>query len=142
MFGLSTRRYNNGLFNYDPFREMEELQRRFFSAEPSFGFGTDISEEEGGYKLEADLPGFEKDDIKVEVDGDMLTISAERKHENEESGEGYVRRERRFGSYSRRFNVSEIDTDMIKGDYTNGVLTLHLPRKEAAVPEVKKIELN
>lgn len=142
MFGLSTRRFNNGLFNYDPFREMEEMHRRFFSGAPSYGFGTDISEEEGGYKLQADLPGFEKEDIHVDVEGDMLTISAERKYDNEESADGYIRRERRFGSYRRSFDVSDIDLDAIKGDYTNGVLTLHLPRKALAAPEAKRIELS
>ena len=142
MFGLTTRRFNNGLFSYDPFREMEELQRRFFSGGPVLGFGTDITEEEGGYKLQADLPGFEKEDIHVDVEGNMLTISAERKSENEESKNGYIRRERSFGSYERSYDISEIDPDMISGEYTNGVLTLHLPKKENAGPEVKRIELN
>jgi HSP20 family protein len=143
MFGLATRRFNNGLLNYDPFKELEEMERRFFSVIPSpAGFGTDIIEEDGGYKLLADLPGFNTEDINVEVDGDRLTISAERSDENEETSEGYLRRERSFGSYRRSFNISEIDSDQIKGDYTNGVLTLHLPKKEAEVPSAKRIELS
>lgn len=143
MLGLTTRRYNNGLFSYDPFRELEELQRRFFSpSETMVGFGTDISEEDGGYKLQADLPGFKKEDIRVEVDGDRLTISAERGSENEENDRGYIRRERSYGSYKRSFDVSSIDADRISGDYTDGVLTLHLPVKAEQEPAVKRIELS
>ena len=142
MFGLTTRRYNN-LLGFDPFRDMEEMERRFFApSAAAFGFRTDIIEEDGGYKLQADLPGFEKEDIHVDVEGDMLTVSAERKEENEENRDGYVRRERRFGSYRRSFDVSEIDQDGITGDYTNGVLTLHLPKKEAEAPAAKRIELS
>ena len=142
MFGLTTRRYNN-LLGFDPFRDMEEMERRFFApSNQAFGFRTDILEEDGGYKLQADLPGFEKEDIHVDLEGDMLTISAERKEENEENRDGYVRRERRFGSYRRSFDVSEIDQDAIAGDYTNGVLTLHLPKKEAEAPAAKRIELS
>jgi len=142
MFGLTNRRYNNSLFSYDPFRELEEMERRFFSpSQTAVGFGTDILEEEGGYKLQADLPGFNKEDIHVDVDGDRLTISAERNNDSEEKGEGYVRRERSFGSYKRSFDISSIDSDRIDGDYTNGVLTLHLPMKEVAAPAAKRIEL-
>ena len=143
MFGLSTRRFNNGLLNYDPFRELEEMERRFFSAVPAaVAFGTDIVEDDGGYKLQADLPGFNKEDIHVDVDGDRLTISAERGTENEDSKDGYIRRERSYGSYKRCFDISEIDTDSITGEYKDGVLTLHLPKKAAVVPEAKRIELN
>ena len=143
MFGLSTRRFNNGLFNYDPFRELEEMERRFFSPSLSnVSFGTDIMEEDGGYKLQADLPGFNKEDIHVDVDGDKLTISAQRGSENDENKDGYIRRERSFGSYQRTFDISEIDSDKIQGDYQNGVLTLHLPKKEVAAPAAKRIELN
>ena len=143
MFGLTTRRYNNGLFSYDPFREFEEMQRRFFSPSSAVvGFGTDITEEEGGYKLQADLPGFKKEDIHVDVDGDRLTISAERGSESEDSDNGYIRRERSFGSYTRSFDISEIDSDSISGDYTDGVLTLHLPKKPAQEPTAKRIELS
>ena len=104
--------------------------------------GTDIAEEEGGYKLMADLPGFNKEDIHVDVDGDKLTISAERGNENEEKKEGYIRRERSYGSYKRSFDISAIDSDAITGDYNNGVLTLHLPKKVIATPEAKRIELS
>ncbi len=142
MFGLTARRYNN-LLGYDPFREMEEMERRLFNpAENAYALRTDILEEEGGYKLQADLPGFDKEEIHVDVEGDMLTISAEHKEESEDKRDGYVRRERRFGSFRRSFDVSGIDQDGIAGDYTNGVLTLHLPKKEAEVPAAKRIELS
>ena len=78
----------------------------------------------------------------MDVEGDMLTISAEHKEESEDKRDGYVRRERRFGSFRRSFDVSGIDQDGIAGDYTNGVLTLHLPKKEAEVPAAKRIELS
>lgn len=143
MFGLSTRRFSNRPFAFDPFRELDEMQRSFFwPSADSMGFGTDITEEEGGFKLQSDLPGFRKEDIHVDVDGDILTISAERGNETEENKDGYIRRERSYGSYRRSFDISQIDADRIAGDYTDGVLTLHLPKKEIEAPPAKRIELS
>ena len=82
MFELARRNHNNSVSNYNPFREMEELERNFF-ADP-FGsffrssdlaeFKTDIQDKGDHYLLEADLPGFQKEDIHLDLNGDVLTI--------------------------------------------------------------------
>lgn len=126
---------------YDPFREMEELERRFFGAPTTFS--TDIADRGNAYVVTADLPGFEREDIKIDLTGDTLTVSAERKDEREEKGSGdkYLRRERYYGSYSRAFDVSGIDTDAIDATYKNGVLTLELPKKKEEKPSQRTIEI-
>ena len=85
--------------------------------------------------LEADLPGFDKKDIHLDVNGDTLTIHAERKAEQEEKDDknNYVRCERSFGSYSRQFDLSSVDADHMKATYDNGVLKLEMPKK--ALPD-------
>ena len=80
-------RRNPGAANYfDPFRMMEEMEREFFGDRKSGSFNTDIRETETEYVLEADLPGFKKEDIHVDISDDTLTISAERhsRHEDKE----------------------------------------------------------
>ena len=141
MFTLSTRRGNDYLRRYDPFRELDELQRRFFNDNTFGGFGTDIIDKGDSYCLQADLPGFKKEDIHVDVDGNRLTISAERNYEDKEEQEGYIRRERSYGSYCRTFDISEIVADEITADYTDGVLTLNLPKTQPKQPTARRIEL-
>lgn len=130
---------------FDPFREMEEMQRAFWNT-PSVAsstFRTDISETNDAYKLEAELPGFAKEDIKVDIDDDTLTIKAEHSENNDEQNDAgeYVRRERYYGSYSRSFNVSEIDVDGITAAYENGVLTLNMPKRAPVKPESRHLEI-
>ena len=99
---------------YNPFRELEEMSRSFWNDTDISAFRTDITEKDGNYILDAELPGFKKEDITIDIDKDCLTISAERKsEENEEAGNNFIRRERYYGSYSRSFNVKGIDTDAI-----------------------------
>lgn len=103
---------------------------------------TDITDTGDAFKLEADLPGFKKDDIKIDLENDRLTISAERKDEHEEKDKkGYVRRERSYGSFTRSFDVSGIDTASISATYNDGVLTLTLPKRPELVPENRKIAI-
>jgi len=135
---------------YNPFKEMEEFEKNFFgSLSPYFSrnsiepFKTDIKETENGYSLETDLPGFNKEDIDVQVDGDCLTIKAIRhsEHEDKDKKDSYVRLERSYGSYQRSFDVTGIDTDNIGAKYENGVLTLSLPKKEVEVPSARKLAI-
>lgn len=150
MFELS-RRNNHQVNSYNPFREIEELEKRFFGDPFSSFFGTqdlaefktDVTDEGDHYLLEADLPGFEKKDIRLDLNGDTLTIQAERhsKVEDKDQKGKVVRMERSYGSYSRQFNVSEIDADHIKAAYDNGVLKLILPKKEACLPESRTLEI-
>ena len=151
MFGLTTRNNNQGLRTYNPFREMEELERAFFSN--PFGsfwgntglaeFKTDVTDEGDHYLLEADLPGFEKKDITLDIQGDVLTVRAERRSRVEETDkkDKIVRMERSYGSYTRSFDISGIDAEKIKAKYDNGVLKLTLPKMEIKAPEGRRLEI-
>lgn len=127
------------------FRMLDDMERSFFqsSVNGSSQFRCDISEKDGNYLLEAELPGFDKNDIHVDVDGDKLTISAthtENKDEKDKDG-NYIRRERRYGTFSRSFDVSGIDAENIKAEYKNGVLNLALPKAKEEEAPVRKIEI-
>ena len=100
---------------------------------------TDITDKGDSFVLEADLPGFKKDDIKIDLENDRLTIKAERRSEHEDNKNGCIRRERRFGSFERSFDVSGIDTSGIRANYTDGVLTLTLPKRPELVPDNRSI---
>ena len=94
------------------------------------------------YLLEADLPGFEKKDIKLDLDGDVLTVNAERHSKVEQKEKDkIVRVERSYGSYSRSFDMSGIDTNGIKAAYENGVLKLTLPKKEKGDEGKRHLEI-
>ncbi len=127
---------------YDPFRDFGDIVK-LWSGTAVEGFKTDIREEEKAYILEADLPGFNKEDIKVELDKEYLTISAERKSETEEKDEkgGYIRRERSYGSFSRSFNVSAVDMNAVTAQYKDGVLKLTMPKKENKEPEARQLAI-
>ena len=119
------------------------MSHSFWNDADVSGFRTDIKKVDGSYVLEAELPGFKKEDINIDIDKDCLTISAERKsEEKEDKGDnGFVRRERYYGAYTRSFNVSEIDVEGIKAAYENGVLTLTMPKKAPVKPESKHLEI-
>ena len=127
---------------YDPFRAFNEMERSFFNT-PSVvsSFRTDVSDTGDAYKLEAELPGFKKEDIKIDIENDCLTISAERKEENEENKPNYVKRERVYGSFSRSFDVSGIEVDGIQAAYNDGILTLTMPKKVETKPASRKLEI-
>ena len=152
MFELNRRNQNRHMNAYNPFQEMEDLERSFF-ADPFtdfFGsqdlaeFKTDVLDEGDHYELEADLPGFDKKDIHLELQGDNLVISAQRHSNAEEKNKDgkVVRMERSYGSYQRSFNVSQIDTDHIKAAYDNGVLKLTLPKMNAQLPQSRVLQID
>ena len=139
-------RRNNSLSAFDPFRELDELERAFFgnSNESKLAaFSTNIKDKGDHYELEADLPGVEKDDIKIDLTDNVLTISAERHSEYEENDKkhNYVRCERSYGSYQRSFDTTGIDTDHIEAEFKNGVLKLELPKIKETKPETKRLEI-
>ena len=151
MFGLMNRNHNPGLRTYDPFREMEAFERAFFS-DPFAGFfntnelaqfRTDVTDEGDYYLLEADLPGFEKKDINLDIQGDTLTIRAERhsKVKEDDKENKIIRMERSYGAYSRSFDISGINADKIKAKYVDGVLRLTLPKLEQRLPEGRHLEI-
>ena len=122
---------------YDPFNFFSD----FFGTNSNavMELRTDITDKGDSFVLEADLPGFKKEDNKIDLENDRLTIKAERKSEHEDNKNGYVRRERHFGSFERSFDVSGIDTSGIKANYTDGVLTLTLPKRPELVPDNRSI---
>lgn len=128
---------------YRPFREMEELERDFFSGKDLGAFRTDIKDTGDAFVLEADLPGVKKEDIHIDIDGDCLSITADRsssKEEKDKAGE-YIRCERFYGSFSRSFDISNVRANEITAAYDNGVLTLKMPKQEATVPTARRLEI-
>ena len=102
----------------------------------------DIYETDNELVLRADLPGVNAGDINVNVENQALTIAGERTFSKEDASRGYHRIERSYGSFMRSFAVpSTFDTEKIAADYTNGVLTVTLAKKEAAKPRQVKVEV-
>lgn len=151
MFELNRRNNNRQVSAYNPFHEMEEFEKSFFGNPFGAFFGsndlaefkTDVTDEGDRFMLEADLPGFDKKDIKLDISGDVLTVSAKRhsKLEEKDKKDKIVRIERSYGSYSRQFDVSGVNTDAIKAKYENGVLQLVLPKKKSEKLESKHLEI-
>ena len=140
MFGLTPFRSNYYVSAYDPWKEMEEFEKRFFGQRTP-AMKTDIRETDGAYILEAELPGFTREDIHAEIKNGYLTIRAERKSESEDNNENYLRRERSFGSFSRTFDLEGIDADAISASFKNGVLTLELPKLAPKAEEARRVEI-
>lgn len=128
---------------YNPFRELEEMSRSFWNDTELTAFRTDIKKQDGNYILEAELPGFKKEDISIDIDKDCLTISAEHKSEENEDDKdkGFIRRERYYGAYSRSFNIKGINADAISASYNDGVLTLTMPEKTPEIPAARRLEI-
>lgn len=134
---------------WDPFSEMEEIERRFFgnsffSGSSLAAFKTDITDENDHYELKADLPGFRKEDIRLDLEDDTLTITAERhsEHEKQDKKNKYLCCERSYGAYSRSFDMSGVETDRIKATYRDGVLTLKLPKKAGRKTTTKRLSID
>lgn len=104
----------------------------------------DIYEKDGIYTMEMDIPGFNREDVKIEVDdNDYLTITAEKSSEtnDEDSDKNYVRKERSYGKYQRSFYVGDIDKDKIDAKFENGILKITMPKKEEEKSSKKTIEV-
>ena len=128
---------------YRPFRDLENLERSFFSGKELGGFKTDIKDTGDAYVLEADLPGVKKEDIHIDLDDNALTIRAERhsNYEQQDKKGNYVRCERSYGSYARSFGMDGIRTEGIKASYADGVLKLTLPKASAEAPQTRRLEI-
>ena len=143
MFELVPYTRKRNVTFYNPFDELEDMQRRFFGETAVRDFKTDIRDEGEHYLLEADLPGFKKEDISVNIEGDTLTIRAERTESTDEkdSKGNYIKRERSYGSFSRSFDMTGIRVEDIAAAYENGVLKLTLPKKQETLPTSRKLEI-
>jgi len=98
---------------------------------------TNIKEDETCYSIELAVPGLNKEDIKINLDNDRLTISAEQEEKNETNAEGYTRKEFSYSSFSRTFTLPEnsIENDNVSAEYKNGILFVTLPKREELKPK-------
>ena len=104
---------------------------------------TDIIEKENGYELQIDLPGVKKEDIKIEMNKNLINISVSISKSSDEENKKYIRKERFTGEIKRSFNIGEdIDEDNINASFENGILYLNLPKKEENDSNKKFIEIN
>ena len=118
----------------------------FFIEHESRTMKTDIKEKKDKYIIDIELPGYQKENIKMEVDNGYLTVHAEINSDNEEKEEGkFVRKERYAGSCSRSFYVgTEVQSEDIKASFKNGMLRMEVPKKEEnrELPEKKYIQID
>ncbi|NJP40168.1 Hsp20 family protein [Oscillospiraceae bacterium HV4-5-C5C] len=143
MFDLTpfNRRERNLWNNMDD--SFNRFMNPFFGMENWGAMGTDVEDKGDHYLLTADLPGFNKKDIHVRIDGDVLTIEAEKKEDKKEERHNYVCRERHYGSYHRSFDLTGILKDQISGNYTDGVLSIKLPKEKTnGTDDQQSIEVN
>ena len=146
------------LIRWEPARELATIQsemNRLFNTffEPAGGTNgsspstgrrwvpaMDLVESEDEFVLRADLPGLSENDVNIELEDNVLTVSGERKAEHEERKEGYYRVERASGQFSRSLTLPEgIDPDSIRANFENGVLEVRIPKPEARKPKTVEI---
>ena len=131
---LTLHRPTGNLFkSYNPFygRSWTKADTDGYKWTPS----VDISETKDNFEVRAELPGIAKDDLHISVKDSLLTLSGEKRQEQVDDTQNYRRVERRYGSFQRKFALPpEVATDDIKAEYTDGVLTLSIPKPEATKP--------
>lgn len=121
----------------------DNFEKKFFGNTTASlpAFRTDIRDQGDKFLLEAELPGFNKEDISLELKEGILTIKAEHKENQDQKDGEYIRRERRCGSFSRTFDVTGIDENGITAAYHNGILELTLPKLAPVVPQSRQIAI-
>ena len=127
-------------FDRDFFRGFGRPEQMLYGKHADRMMKTDVKETEEGYEMDVELPGFKKEEIKLELNSGYLTISTEKSLNKENKGK-MLRQERYVGTMQRSFYVGgSITEEDIKAKYENGVLSLMIPKKEAPkVPEKKQI---
>lgn len=139
--------YNIAPFGRNPFNlfsVFNELDRDFFNDTMQVNScRTDIRDAGDKYVMESELPGFDRDDISIDIKDSYLVISAERKKSSDENNKDnkYIRRERSYSSYKRSFDISDVDSENINAEYKNGVLTVDLPKKKHEEPVSRRLEI-
>jgi HSP20 family protein len=144
------------LTRWDPIRgwgNLQELMSRLFedtlfrghtddSALTTWAPRADIYETEGELVVKVDLPDVNEKDLDIRVENNILTIRGERKFEEKVSQDNYLRVERAYGSFSRSFALANtVNTEAIKAEYRNGVLTVRVPKREEAKPKQIKVSV-
>lgn len=142
------------LTRFDPYRELTSLQDRLNRALGStFGRSeredetlaawappVDITEEKDRILITAELPGFKNDEISIQTENGMLTLSGERRLEKESGDKAYHRIERSYGRFVRSFSLpNNVDREKIQARFTDGLLQIELPKREDAKPRIIKI---
>lgn len=148
------------LTRWNPWKELEEMEKRLstiFGRQPSATGGdkkeaiavaewsplVDITEDDKEYLVKAEVPEMKKEEIKISVHDDVLSISGERKYEKEEKGKKYHRVERAYGSFMRSFTLPEdADGSKVNAEYKDGVLQIHLPKSEKAKPKAIEVKVS
>ena len=137
----------------EPYRDMAHLQRRMHRLLQQESIGreesgsrfappVDIYEDEHSYTLKLEVAGIDQKDIDIKLVNSTLTISGERKFENEETRENYRRVERRYGSFGRAFTLPQtIDNETVTAEYDKGVLKIRLLKKSEAKPKQIQIQV-
>jgi HSP20 family protein len=134
------------LTRWDPFAEINRLQDEFRKMAdrnpvPAFTPAINIYEDKEGIHLTAEVPGMKPEEVNVQVENRVLTISGERKLEKEENKDGYHRIERSYGKFARSFTLPDtVDGEKISAAVKDGVLTVLLPKRAAA--QSKKINVS
>jgi HSP20 family protein len=132
-------RLSTMLTRWNPFEEMQRLQdeafRTFGGQRQEWRPAVDIHEDEQAIKLMAELPGVRQEDVSVEIEDNVLTLTGERKLEHEDKREGYHRIERAYGAFSRSFVLPRtVDTQGIEAQMREGTLTVRLPKRAETQP--------
>lgn len=147
------KKYERGSNFFEPFetlkREIERLFDDFGTLdifENSRGFAMpnlDIYETDKDIVIEADVPGYDKKDINIRLDDDILTISAEKKDDKEDKGRNYIKRERYFGKFERSIRLPDyIDMEKIKAKFKDGVLKIEIPKLPEKAKKSKQINID
>ena len=132
------------LRNWEPFNLLREFDRNFFDnrTDSPWSPSVNISESEDGYVITAELPGINKEDIDIDLKDNTLTLKGEKKAEKKEEKENYIRVERSYGKFQRRFHISDdIDISKVDANFKDGVLRIDLKKKEEAKPKQVKVEV-
>jgi HSP20 family protein len=148
MFGLVPYKRNSDLRKRDSFWNIGDIVEEFFndSLLPTFlapvnSMRADIKETEQEYIVDVEIPGVNKEDIKLELKDDVLSVCVEKNEELKDERKDYIRRERRYGSCSRNFYVPNIKNENIKAKYESGILTVILPKVEEKKEKSHKINI-
>ena len=150
MFGMvpfNNRKANsiarsNDIFNFRSLMEdffNDSFMPSVFTA--GHPIASDIRETEKEYIVEAEMPGVNKEDIKLELRDDVLTISVEHNEQVNEERDNYIRKERRFGSFSRSFRVDGVDNKNVSAEYKDGILKVNLPKSGEIKEKTRRIDI-